>query len=131
MDLGFEKIHAIPKAITSAMQLYFSGESLRKQKFLKMHGVNAAGPVIRDLSERKNSRCVAQYHDRHICLSNTPYERLIEEHTVHAYGREPVSLILKKDQSGPVIYSSEAREADTYGQTLSDVASTPTHLDMC
>ena len=41
VNLGFEKMHASPGAITSAMQLYFSGESLRNtQKFLKLQGVN-------------------------------------------------------------------------------------------
>ena len=41
VNLGFEKMHASPGVITSAMQLYFSGESLRNtQKFLKLQGVN-------------------------------------------------------------------------------------------
>jgi transposase-like protein len=41
VNLGFEKMHASPQVITSAMQLYFSGESLRNtQKFLKLQGVN-------------------------------------------------------------------------------------------
>ena len=40
-NLGFEKMHASPQIITSAMQLYFTGESLRGvQKFLKLQGVN-------------------------------------------------------------------------------------------
>jgi len=40
LNLGFEKMHASPQAITSAMQLYFSGESLRNvQKFLLLQGV--------------------------------------------------------------------------------------------
>jgi putative transposase len=43
INLGFEKMHATPKMITSAMQLYFSGESLRNvQKFFKLQGVNLA-----------------------------------------------------------------------------------------
>jgi transposase-like protein len=38
--LGFEKMHATPEMVTSAMQLYFTGESLRNvQKFLKLQGV--------------------------------------------------------------------------------------------
>ncbi len=39
-NLGFEKMKASPQAITGAMQLYFSGESLRNvQKFLALQGV--------------------------------------------------------------------------------------------
>ncbi len=41
INLGFEKMHASPQIITSAMQLYFTGESLRGvQKFLKLQGVD-------------------------------------------------------------------------------------------
>ena len=41
INLGFEKMHATPQVITSAMQLYFTGESLRGVKqFLKLQGVN-------------------------------------------------------------------------------------------
>jgi putative transposase len=40
MNLGFERMHTTPEMVTSAMQLYFTGESLRNvQKFLKMQGV--------------------------------------------------------------------------------------------
>ena len=40
INLGFEKMHATPEMITSALQLYFTGESLRNvQKFLKLQGV--------------------------------------------------------------------------------------------
>jgi putative transposase len=40
INLGFEKIKATPQIVTSAMQLYFTGESLRNvQKFLKLQGV--------------------------------------------------------------------------------------------
>ena len=40
INLGFEGMHASPQTITSAMQLYFTGESLRGvQKFLKLQGV--------------------------------------------------------------------------------------------
>ncbi len=46
-NLGFEKMHATPKAITSAMQLYFSGESLRNvQKFLKMQGAKVSHVTV-------------------------------------------------------------------------------------
>lgn len=41
INLGFEKMHATPQVITSALQLYFTGESLRNvQKFLRLQGVN-------------------------------------------------------------------------------------------
>jgi len=37
INLGFEGMHASPQVITSAMQLYFTGESLRNvQKFIKL-----------------------------------------------------------------------------------------------
>jgi putative transposase len=40
LNLGFEGMRATPQIITSAMQLYFTGESLRNvQKFLKLQGV--------------------------------------------------------------------------------------------
>jgi transposase-like protein len=39
-NLGFERMRASPQAITQAMQLYFTGESLRNvQKFLRLQGV--------------------------------------------------------------------------------------------
>jgi transposase-like protein len=39
-NLGFEHMGANPQSITSAMQLYFTGESLRNvQKFLRLQGV--------------------------------------------------------------------------------------------
>ncbi len=40
-NLGFEGMHASPQVITNAMQLYFTGESLRGvQKFLRLQGIN-------------------------------------------------------------------------------------------
>jgi transposase-like protein len=40
VNYGFEKMHATPQVITSTLQLYFTGESLRNvQKFLKLQGV--------------------------------------------------------------------------------------------
>ncbi len=46
-NMGFEKMKASPQVITSAMQLYFSGESLRNtQKFLKLQGVNVSHVAI-------------------------------------------------------------------------------------
>ena len=47
VNLGFERMRASPKAITSAMQLYFTGESLRNvQKFLKLQGVKVSHVAI-------------------------------------------------------------------------------------
>ena len=41
INLGFERMRATPQIITSSLQLYFTGESLRNvQKFLKLQGVN-------------------------------------------------------------------------------------------
>jgi putative transposase len=40
INLGFERIHATPEMVTSTLQLYFTGESLRNiQKFLKLQGL--------------------------------------------------------------------------------------------
>ncbi|MDV3294007.1 MAG: DDE-type integrase/transposase/recombinase [Nitrososphaerales archaeon] len=40
INLGFEKMHASPQVITSAMTLYFTGESFRGvSRFLKLQGV--------------------------------------------------------------------------------------------
>ena len=40
INLGFQRIHASPEMVTSTIQLYFTGESLRNvQKFLKLQGV--------------------------------------------------------------------------------------------
>jgi len=42
-NLGFDKMKAQPEAITSALQLYFTGESLRNvQKFLRLQGINVS-----------------------------------------------------------------------------------------
>jgi transposase-like protein len=42
-NIGFEKMHATPQIITSAMQLYFTGESFRNvQKFLKLQGISVS-----------------------------------------------------------------------------------------
>ncbi len=47
LNLGFEKMHATPKAITSAMQLYFTGESLRNvQRFLRLQGVKVSHVTV-------------------------------------------------------------------------------------
>ena len=47
VNLGFERMHATPQMITSAMQLYFTGESLRNvQKFLRLQGVNVSHVAV-------------------------------------------------------------------------------------
>lgn len=47
INLGFERMRATPQIITSAMQLYFTGESLRNvQKFLKLQGMKVSHVAI-------------------------------------------------------------------------------------
>lgn len=47
INLGFEGMKASPKTITSAMQLYFTGESLRNvQKFLNLQGIEVSHVTI-------------------------------------------------------------------------------------
>lgn len=46
-NLGFENMKTNPKAITSAMQLYFTGESLRNvQQFLRLQGVEVSHQTV-------------------------------------------------------------------------------------
>jgi len=46
-NLGFEGMRATPEAITQAMQLYFTGESLRNvQKFLRLQEVNISHVAV-------------------------------------------------------------------------------------
>ncbi len=46
-NLGFERMGASPEAITQAMQLYFTGESLRNvQRFLRLQGVNVSHVTV-------------------------------------------------------------------------------------
>jgi putative transposase len=46
-NVGFERMRASPQSITQAMQLYFTGESLRNvQKFLRLQGVNVSHVAI-------------------------------------------------------------------------------------
>ncbi len=47
INIGFEGMRATPQMITTAMQLYFSGESLRSvQKFLRLQGVNMSHVAV-------------------------------------------------------------------------------------
>ena len=46
-NMGFEKMRAPPDAITSAMQLYFTGESFRNvMRFLKLRGVSVSHVAV-------------------------------------------------------------------------------------
>lgn len=46
-NLGFEKLSVSPRVVTSAIQLYFTGESLRNvQKFIKLQGVDVAHSTV-------------------------------------------------------------------------------------
>jgi transposase-like protein/predicted nucleic acid-binding Zn finger protein len=47
VNVGFERMHAVPQAITSAMQLYFTQESLRNiQKFLRLQGIKVSHVTV-------------------------------------------------------------------------------------
>jgi transposase-like protein/predicted RNA-binding Zn-ribbon protein involved in translation (DUF1610 family) len=47
INLGFERMRATPQIITSAMQLYFTGESYRNvQKFLKLQGITVSHVAV-------------------------------------------------------------------------------------
>jgi transposase-like protein len=47
INLGFERMKASPQIITSAMQLYFTGESLRNvMQFLKLQGVKVSHVTV-------------------------------------------------------------------------------------
>ncbi len=47
INIGFERMKSNPQAITSALQLYFTGESLRNvQKYLLLQGVNVSHKTI-------------------------------------------------------------------------------------
>lgn len=46
-NIGFERMHATPQIITTAMQLYFSGESLRNvQKFIRLQGLEISHVAV-------------------------------------------------------------------------------------
>lgn len=46
-NIGFERLKATPQLVTSSLQLYFSGESLRNtQKFLAMQGVKVSPQTV-------------------------------------------------------------------------------------
>lgn len=46
-NIGFERMHATPQIITTAMQLYFTGESLRNvQRFIKLQGLEISHVAV-------------------------------------------------------------------------------------
>jgi transposase-like protein len=46
-NFGFERLKATPQAVTSAMQLYFTGESLRSvQKFLRLESIEVTHQTV-------------------------------------------------------------------------------------
>ncbi len=64
LNLGFEKMKANPQAITMAMQLYFSGESLRNvADSLKLLGVKVSHVAVYNWIE-KYSLLMKQYVDK-------------------------------------------------------------------
>ncbi|MDG6905449.1 MAG: IS6 family transposase [Nitrososphaerota archaeon] len=71
-NLGFEKLHASPQAVTSAMQLYFTGESLRNvEKFLRLQGVNVDHVTIYRWIQKYVSLMQDYVERLHINSSNT------------------------------------------------------------
>ncbi|MBI1663929.1 MAG: IS6 family transposase [Nitrosopumilus sp.] len=64
MNLGFEKMKHNPKGITTAMQLYFSGESLRNvAKSLKLLGMDVSHQTVYNWIE-KYTKLMNQYLDK-------------------------------------------------------------------
>jgi transposase-like protein len=63
-NLGFERLKATPQIVTSALQLYFTGESLRNtQKFLKLQGVQVSHQTIYNWIE-KYTALMEKYLDK-------------------------------------------------------------------
>ncbi len=64
VNLGFEKMRVSPKVITSALQLYFSGESLRGvQKFIRLQGVEVSHQTIYNWIQ-KYTKLMKKYLDK-------------------------------------------------------------------
>lgn len=64
VNIGFERMKHNPKAITSAMQLYFTGESLRGvQKFLRLQGADVSHVTIYKWI-RKYTNLMTSYLDK-------------------------------------------------------------------
>lgn len=64
INLGFERMKHNPQAVTSAMQLYFTGESLRGvQKFLRLQGADVSHVTIYQWI-RKYTKLMQAYLDK-------------------------------------------------------------------
>ena len=64
INIGFEKMKHNPKAITTAMQLYFSGESLRNtEKSLRFLGIDVSHQTVSNWIE-KYTLLMKQYVDK-------------------------------------------------------------------
>ncbi len=64
INLGFEKMKSSPEVITQALQLYFTGESLRNvQKFLRLQGVDVSHKTIY-YWVRKYTKLMKSYLDK-------------------------------------------------------------------
>ncbi len=62
-NLGFERLKATPQIVTSALQLYFTGESLRNtKKFLRLQGVEVSHQTIYNWIKRYTA-LMAKYLD--------------------------------------------------------------------
>lgn len=65
VNIGFERMKHNPQAITSAMQLYFSGESLRNtMDSLKLLGVDVSYRTVLNWI-RKYTRLMQTYTEKH------------------------------------------------------------------
>jgi len=63
-NLGFERLKATPQIVTSALQLYFTGESLRNvQKFLLLQGVTVSHQTVYNWV-KKYIRLMEKYLDK-------------------------------------------------------------------
>ncbi len=55
VNIGFEKMHITPQAITSTVQLYFTQESLRNiQKFLRLQGIKVSHVTVYNWIKKYN-----------------------------------------------------------------------------
>lgn len=63
-NVGFQRLKATPQIVTSALQLYFTGESLRNtQKFLKLQGVDVSHQTVYNWIA-KYTELMGKYLDR-------------------------------------------------------------------
>ncbi len=126
-NLGFERMKAAPEAITSAMQLYFTGESLRNvQKFLRLKAKYTADitPLFKEGKELtgkapstiitdgafnfdsafrsafwRENKALAIQHERHVRMSGDLNNQKMERMNGEVCDREKVVRGLKKENS--------------------------------